>query len=104
MSKKITKEKDYLVAEDIKKGEKYFFVDTYFQYIDIPLPIIKKETIYRIVGIDFSTKNIGDNYEVQRHMAYSTEEKAKGKALSELLEYKTFLNNEIDSVINKLTK
>jgi hypothetical protein len=87
----------------VKVGEQYFFVDNDFKYIDIPSPIISKETIYRVIDGEFSTKEENDKYEKVRHMAFVNEEDAKRYAIRELKDYKKYLIKAVQVAINNLT-
>lgn len=93
---------NYVEVKDMKVGDKYFFVNDDLKYGNITLPTITRETIYRIVGDMFSTRETGDMYEVIRHYAYKDEKSAKQKAIKTLLEYKDYMNKKIDMVIKTI--
>ena len=92
----------YKTADKVKKGEKYFFVDTDFSYSSIKKPSINEETVYRVVSGDFSTKNQEDKYERIRVMAFETKEDATQYALKQLNDYKQYLIKEIRRVKGEL--
>jgi hypothetical protein len=94
----------YVKARDMKVGEKYWFVDIDFSYPDVKLPTIKKRTIYRIVGGDFSTRENGDRYEVIRVIAHTSEKEAREYALKQLQDYKKYFIKKVDEKIEELTK
>jgi len=93
----------YKRGSGLTTGEKYYFVDTDFRHVTVPLPVIKQRTIYQIVGDDFTTKENGDRYAVERYFAFTTEEDAKQYALRSLLEYKKSVIKEIDNKISALS-
>lgn len=91
-------------SKKLKVGARYYFVNTNFDYADVRVPIIKQRTVYRIVTGDFSTKEPGDMYEVERTMAFETEDEAKKYALKELRRYKKYLNEKVDKAIKLLAQ
>jgi len=97
-------EKEYLTGQDVKVGEKYFFVDTDFYFIDVPPPTIKKRTVYRKIGNDYSTKEKGDGAEVERHIAFASKDQAIKYAIKELKEYNKYINEEITKALGLLHK
>jgi len=98
------KDKTYLTSEEVKKGNKYFFVDTDFKYIKVPKPIIEERTVYRVISSGFSTKEKGDQYEAIQHMAFETKQLATEQAIKDLKEYKLYINQEIDNLLASLDK
>jgi hypothetical protein len=92
----------YVEAKDMKLGEKYYFVDTDFSYGKIKAPEVKYETVYRIVGYEYSTKEPDDRYERIRHCAFRTEREAKLRAIEELKDYRRYLNKEVKARIAEL--
>ncbi len=92
-------DKTYLTAKDLKPQEKYYFVDTKFEYISVPIPVIKERTVYRIVDDAFSTKEKEDRFEVERYKAYKTLDDAKQSAKESLAEYKKYINKQIDNTL-----
>ena len=94
--------KKYLTGNDVKKGEKYFFVDTFFNYIGSPKIVVKERTVYRVITGDFSTKDEGDQYEVEQFMAFKSEEDAKEYAVKKLEEYRVYLNKMVDKAVKCL--
>lgn len=90
-------------GKKLTRGAKYFFVDTSFNYLSVEVPTIKERTVYRIITGDFSTKEPGDTYEVERFIAFETREEAQKYALKKLKEYKKYINNSVKEAIIKLT-
>ena len=99
-----TNKRTYLRGNEIKVGERYFFVNTDFHYVSVPEPIIRERTIFRIVGDDFSTREKGDQYEVERTMAFETKDLAIQRAIKELKAYSKYMNEEIIKAIKAIQK
>ena len=90
-------------SKKLKVGKKYYFVETDFGSTRIKSPTITKRTVYRIVTGDFSTKEPDDRYEVERYMAFESEDEARKYAIKELSNHKKYLNEEINRVKKLLT-
>jgi hypothetical protein len=89
-------------SKKLKCGEQYYFVDTDFDFIKPPKITVKKRTVHRIVTGDFSTKEPGDMYEVERFMAFEDENEAKKYALKQLKDYKKRLVSYLDEQIKMI--
>jgi len=93
----------YLNTHQVEKGKQYYFIDTDFCYNGVKVPSIKKETVYRIIGGEYSTKEPNDRYETIRVMVYKTKEDAEQDSRRFLEEYRDYCNREIDKALQALT-
>lgn len=85
-------------SKKLRVGNKYYFVDTDFDYGNIKTPTIKQRTVYRIVNGEFSTREPSDRYEVQRYEAFENIEEAKKYALHEIFLYKRLILSRINEI------
>lgn len=89
----------YIKAKNIKVGENYYFVDDDFHYSNVRCPRVSKERINKIIGNEYSTKNDGDRYEVQRFIGFKTEAEAVKYSIRELKQFKKWLLDDVNKVI-----
>ena len=88
----------------IKVGEEYFFIDTDFTYPELFNGSIKKERINKIIDGEFSTRNVGDKYERQRYIGFTTEKEATEYLIREIKDRKKQIDNEYKKTIQELLK
>lgn len=86
-------------AKNIKPGQEYYFVDTDFSYLKVKYPRISKQKIYQVIGNQYSTKNDGDRYEVERVIGFKTEAEALKYAIKRVQEFKKWVNKDINECI-----
>jgi hypothetical protein len=90
-------------AKNIKVGEKYFFPDTDFQYVELFKTSITLETINKIIGDEYSTKRDGSRYENQRYFGYKTIQEARNHLIKRIKERKKSIDKEYKEAIDLLT-
>lgn len=89
-------------VKKIKVGESYYFADTWFTYVSLFKTCVTKERINKIIGGDFSTRNIGDKYEQERFIGFTTEEAAKKYLIKRIKERKKGIDAECKNAIKEL--
>jgi hypothetical protein len=92
----------YIKTKNIKVGEEYYFVDDDFRYNPVLKPIVSKQRINKIIGNQYSTKNPGDRYEVERIIGFKTQKEAIEYAIKQVKEHRKWLVNSANLVIELL--
>lgn len=90
-------------ASKIKAGEEYFFPDTEFNYSKQFETRVTKERINQVIGSQFSTRNIGDRYERERVIGFTTEQEANRYLIQRIKERKKQIDTEYREAIKKLS-
>lgn len=89
-------------AKKVKVGNSYFFPNTHFDYGSQFITQVEKAKVYRVISGDFSTKNDGDKYEVERVFGFENEIDAKKYLVKQIKERVKNLRKEALVEIKKL--
>jgi len=91
-------------ANKIKVGEEYFFPDNNFTYVSLFKVEIRKERINKIIGREFSTKNVEDRYEKERVIGFETELEARKYLIKQIKDRKKSIDEEYKTALDNLAE
>lgn len=92
----------YITAKKVKKGESYYFADTHFSYPNLFTTSISKAKVNKIIDGDFSTRNDGDRYEIERVIAFVNEKDARDYLIKEIKDRVKNIKQEAKEAVNNL--